>query len=131
MWRGCKSIEESTASRRCMRCSMCCSLLGGAALAGVVAGWQWTLMTGFWTWMATTIALVLLWTAMNLQVFSESLEVTPLKITSWVVFVILFLGLFFLYQSTFAFPTIPSIILGILTAGTGWWTYYTLEPAKA
>ncbi len=81
--------------------------------------------------MVTTIALVLLWTAMNLQVVSESLGINPLRITSWTVFVMLFFAFFFLYQSTFAFPTIPSIILGILTAGSGWWTYYTLEPAKA
>ena len=110
---------------------MCCCLLSGAAFAGIVAGWQWTLMIGFWTWMATTIALVLLWTAMNLQVVSESLGINPLRITSWAVFVMLFLAFFFLYHSTFAFPTIPSILLGILTAGSGWWTYYTLEPAKA
>ena len=110
---------------------MCCYLLGGAALAGVIAGWQWNLMTGFWTWMVTTIALVLLWTALNLQTFSESLGINPMKISSWVVFVILCIAFYFIYQSTFEFPTVPSIILGVITAGSGWWTYYTLEPSKA
>jgi len=114
-----------------MRCSRCCWLLAGAAVLGLIVGIRWDMMTGFWTWVATTLALVLIWAASNHETVMASLEASPLRITSWVVFVIL-TGLSFLtFREIMSFPDSASIILGILTSVSLWWTYYTLEPVKA
>lgn len=114
-----------------MRLSRCHWLLSGAVVLGLIAGIRWDMMTGFWTWVAANLALVLIWAAINHSKLMEALETSPLRITSWVIFVALTALSFFAFREILEFPDGPSVILGILTSASLWWTYYTLEPVKA
>ena len=114
-----------------MRLSRFQWLLSGAAVLGLIVGIRWDMMTGFWAWVAANLALVLIWAAINHSKMMEALETSPLRITSWAIFVILTVMSFFTFREILAFPDGPSVILGILTSASLWWTYYTLEPVKA
>lgn len=114
-----------------MRSSACVWLLSGALLAGLLVAWKFTLMLGFWTWFDITLFLLLIWAGRNHQKVSKALEMNPLKITSWVMFILLSLGFFLLYANFFILPDIASIELAVLSTGFAWWGYYALEPAKA
>lgn len=113
-----------------MRCTSCGWLLGSSLVIATTVGVLCGIMNGFWTGLGLSLALTSVWTAMNLETVKESLGVTPLKITSWIIFVLLTILFYVIFTETFQFPSVGSLILATITAGFGWWSYYTLEPAK-
>ena len=114
-----------------MRCTSCGWLLGSSLVIAIVVGILHGMMNGFWTGLGLSLALTFVWAAMNLETVKDSLSASPLKITSWLMFVLLTILFYVIFTETFQFPSAGSLILATITAGFGWWSYYTLEPAKA
>jgi len=114
-----------------MRCTSCGWLLGSSLVIAIVVGILHGMMNGFWTGLGLSLALTFVWAAMNLETVKDSLGASPLKITSWLMFVLLTILFYVIFTETFQFPSAGSLILATITAGFGWWSYYTLEPAKA
>jgi predicted neutral ceramidase superfamily lipid hydrolase len=114
-----------------MRCTSCGWLLGSSLVIAIVVGILHGMMNGFWTGLGLSLALTLVWAAMNLETVKYSLGVSPLKITSWIMFILLTSLFYIIFIETFQFPSAGSLILATITVAFGWWSYYTLEPAKA
>jgi hypothetical protein len=125
------SIEMSGSLAKNMRCTSCGWLLGCSLAIAIAVGILYGTMNGFWTGLGLSLALTFVWAAMNLETVKYSLGVSPMKITSWIMFVLLTALLYVIFTGTFQFPSAGSLILATITAGFGWWSYYTLEPAKA
>lgn len=106
-------------------------LLGSSLAIATTVGALYGAMNGFWTGLGLLLALTFVWAAMNLETVKYSLGVSPMKITSWIMFVLLTALFYVIFTGTFQFPSAGALILATITAGFGWWSYYTLEPAKA
>ena len=114
-----------------MRSTTCYWLLGGAIVAGLIAGIQMDIMTGFLTWLGISLTIVLIWAGLNHGLISEALEINPIRLTSWVAFIGLFIAFHLVFTTMLSFPQAGSALLAVTSAGFCWWTYYTLEPVKA
>jgi hypothetical protein len=114
-----------------MRWTSCGWLLGSSLVIAIVVGILYGMMNGFWTGLGLALALTFAWAAMNLETVKYSLGASPMKITSWIIFVLLTTLFHVIFTRTFHFPSAGSLILATITTCFGWWSYYTLEPAKA
>lgn len=121
----------STTLAENMRCTTCGWLLGGNLVIAIAVGVLHGMMNGFWTGFGLSLGLTFIWVARNLEIVKDSLGASPMKITSWIMFVLLTSLFYLIFTETFEFPFVGSLILATITAGFGWWSYYTLEPAKA
>jgi hypothetical protein len=125
------SIEVSASLAENMRSTSCGWLLGSSLVIATVVGILYGMMNGFWTGLGLSLALTFAWAAMNLETVKYSLGANPMKITSWIMFTLLTALFYLLFTETFQFPSTGSLILATISAGFSWWSYYTLEPAKA
>lgn len=101
-----------------------------ACLSGLAVGYLSSLMNGFYAFSGVSILAALVLWIMNFEVVKNALDITPMRIASWIVFVISVVIIAVIYAQEFDFPLLPAIFVSILSAGYLFHTWYTLEPQK-
>jgi hypothetical protein len=95
-----------------------------AALGGTAAWWLGHL---------TVIGILagIIWVAANWSDVAEGLNLSKMKIWSWLVFVGMTIGQTMIYMDQFGFPALGAFITALGASGFVWWSWYSLEPRKA
>lgn len=76
------------------------------------------------------IATAIITGIINYQMTVESLDMTRMRVASWIIYLILAVMMSNVFTSGYGFPQVGSIALGFITASIIWWVYYQLEPAN-
>ncbi|MBT3772763.1 MAG: hypothetical protein HOE92_07295 [Euryarchaeota archaeon] len=88
------------------------------------------LMNGFWAFAGMMVATAIITGIINYQMTVEALDMTRMRVASWVIYLILAGIMSNVFTTGYGFPLVGSIALGFIIASIIWWTYYQLEPAN-
>ncbi len=102
-----------------------------SAIAAIAAWWQLdSLLQATLLFAALTTVSASVWGITHWHQLTSALDATPMRILSWIVFVSSCVGLTVLFGSM-AVPTGWGIGLSLTITLYLWWSYYSLEPARA
>lgn len=102
-----------------------------SAITAIAAWWYLeSLLQATLLFAALTTISASIWGITHWQQLSSALDATPLRILSWAVFVSSCVGFTFLF-GLISVPIGPGIGLSLVMTLYLWWSYYSLEPARA
>tara|TARA_B100000214_G_C23857772_1_gene576577 strand:- start:497 stop:844 length:348 start_codon:yes stop_codon:yes gene_type:complete len=101
-----------------------------ACLSGGVSAYFLSMMEGFYVFAGFCVITSLLLFITNIDVVKIALDLTPMRIASWLIFLVSVIIIAVIYASEFDFPLLPAIFVSLLSAWYLFHTWYTLEPQK-
>jgi hypothetical protein len=102
-----------------------------SAITAIIAWWYFgSLLQATLLFAALTTISASIWGITHWQQLSSALDATPVRILSWAVFVSSCVGFTILF-GLMSVPTGPGIGLSLMITLYLWWSYYSLEPARA
>ena len=102
-----------------------------SAITAIIAWWYLgSLLQATILFAALTTISASIWGITHWQQLSLALDATPLRILSWVVFISSCVGFTILF-GLMSVPTGWGIGLSLMITLYLWWSYYSLEPARA
>ena len=102
-----------------------------SAITAIIAWWYLgSLLQATFLFAALTTISASIWGITHWQQLSSALDATPVRILSWVIFVSSCVGFTILF-GLMSVPTGPGIGLSLMITLYLWWSYYSLEPARA
>ena len=109
-------------------------ILGGgftvSCLSGVLVGYMCGMMNGFYAFSGICLLTTIVLCLMNFEVVQKALDITPMRVASWLIFLISVIVIAVIYANKFDFPILPAILVSLLSASYIFHTWYTLEPQK-
>ena len=66
----------------------------------------------------------------NFEVVKKALDLTPMRVASWLIFLISVIVIAVIYANEFEYPMVPAILVSLLSASYIFHTWYTLEHQK-
>ena len=108
-------------------------LSGGFAvscLSGVLVGYMCGMMFGFYAFSGICLLTATVLGLNNFEVVQKALDLTPMRIASWLIFVVSVIVIAVIYANNFDYPMVPAILVSLLSASYIFHTWYTLEPQK-
>jgi len=106
-------------------------LLGVEAAASLAVAYTFTAMAGFYTFTTLFLATVVLTALGNRSTLDASMNVTPGRIGTWIVFMLSSGLLTSVLTNTLDFPLAGSLATSVLIMLYVYWTHYSLEPQRA
>ena len=108
--------------------------LGGgftvSCLSGVLVGYMCGMMFGFYAFAGVCLLTAVVLSLMNFEVVKKALDLTPMRVASWLIFLISVIVIAVIYANEFEYPMMPAILVSLLSASYIFHTWYTLEPQK-
>ena len=106
---------------------------GGFAIScvlGGLIGYMCGMMFGFYAFSGGLLLIAITLSLMNFDIVKEALDLTPMRVASWLIFVVSVIVISVIYANKFDFPLLPAIFVSLLSSGYIFHTWYTLEPRK-
>jgi len=101
-----------------------------ACLSGLISTYFMSLMTGFYAFAGICVLTSLLLFITNIDIAKTALDLTPMRVASWLIFIVSIIIIAVIYANQFDFPLLPAIFVSLLSAWYIFHTWYTLEPQK-